>query len=90
MKVLDFYADSCLTSPLCALTVTRDHSVGGSYLGCEPMGLFWALQPASGAREGLRQVMKRSSLRAAENIVFGIKPDCLLSYTPSVKTDISK
>ncbi|AWP03051.1 putative acyl-coenzyme A thioesterase 4-like [Scophthalmus maximus] len=34
--------------------LTRDHSVGGSYLGCEPMGLFWGLQPAAGAREGLR------------------------------------
>ncbi|KAF7660736.1 hypothetical protein LDENG_00276850 [Lucifuga dentata] len=32
----------------------RGHSVGGSYLGCEPMGLFWALQPAPGSREGLR------------------------------------
>lgn len=37
--------------------VSRDRSVGGSYLGCEPMGLFWSLQPAPGAREGLRQVM---------------------------------
>ncbi|XP_068193883.1 acyl-coenzyme A thioesterase 1-like [Antennarius striatus] len=34
--------------------VTRDHSVGGSYLGCEPMGLFWSQQPAPGSREGLR------------------------------------
>ncbi|XP_053172457.1 peroxisomal succinyl-coenzyme A thioesterase-like [Scomber japonicus] len=34
--------------------LARDHSVGGSYLGCEPMGLLWALQPAPGAREGLR------------------------------------
>ncbi|XP_051272121.1 bile acid-CoA:amino acid N-acyltransferase-like isoform X2 [Dicentrarchus labrax] len=36
------------------LNLTRDHSVGGSYSGCEPMGLFWGLQPAPGAREGLR------------------------------------
>ncbi|XP_068598086.1 peroxisomal succinyl-coenzyme A thioesterase-like [Brachionichthys hirsutus] len=36
------------------VNLTRDHSVGGSYLGCEPMGLFWGLQPAPGAREGLR------------------------------------
>ncbi|XP_028430959.1 acyl-coenzyme A thioesterase 4 isoform X4 [Perca flavescens] len=34
--------------------VTKDHSVRGSYLGCEPMGLFWGLQPAPGARESLR------------------------------------
>ncbi|XP_033481778.1 bile acid-CoA:amino acid N-acyltransferase-like isoform X2 [Epinephelus lanceolatus] len=34
--------------------VTRDPSIGGSYLGCEPMGLFWGLQPAPGSREGLR------------------------------------
>uniref|UniRef100_A0A1A7YGV4 Uncharacterized protein n=1 Tax=Iconisemion striatum TaxID=60296 RepID=A0A1A7YGV4_9TELE len=26
---------------------TNDHSVGGSYLGCEPMGLFWGMQPAA-------------------------------------------
>ncbi|CAJ1051715.1 bile acid-CoA:amino acid N-acyltransferase-like isoform X3 [Xyrichtys novacula] len=36
------------------VNLTRDHSVGGTYLGCEPMGLFWSLQPAPGAREGLR------------------------------------
>ncbi|XP_077429723.1 bile acid-CoA:amino acid N-acyltransferase-like [Vanacampus margaritifer] len=36
------------------VNLTRDHSVGGSYLGCEPMGLFWALQPAPGERDGLR------------------------------------
>uniref|UniRef100_UPI003AACDF60 acyl-coenzyme A thioesterase 1-like n=1 Tax=Centroberyx gerrardi TaxID=166262 RepID=UPI003AACDF60 len=34
--------------------LSLDHSVGGSYVGCEPMGLFWGLQPAPGAREGLR------------------------------------
>ncbi|KAM7006184.1 bile acid-CoA:amino acid N-acyltransferase-like [Tautogolabrus adspersus] len=34
--------------------LTRDDSVGGSYLGCDPMGLFWGLQPAPGKREGLR------------------------------------
>ncbi|KAF1391480.1 hypothetical protein PFLUV_G00042570 [Perca fluviatilis] len=36
------------------VNLTKDHSVGGSYLGCEPMGLFWGLQPAPCAREGLR------------------------------------
>ncbi|XP_038868241.1 acyl-coenzyme A thioesterase 1-like isoform X2 [Salvelinus namaycush] len=36
------------------VNLTRDESVGGSYVGCEPMGLFWALQPAPGEREGLR------------------------------------
>ncbi|XP_069012590.1 bile acid-CoA:amino acid N-acyltransferase-like isoform X1 [Embiotoca jacksoni] len=36
------------------VNLTSDHSVGGSYSGCEPMGLFWGLQPASGGREGLR------------------------------------
>ncbi|XP_047202281.1 bile acid-CoA:amino acid N-acyltransferase-like [Girardinichthys multiradiatus] len=36
------------------LSLTRDPSVGGSYLGCEPMGLFWSIQPAPGEREGLR------------------------------------
>ncbi|XP_074533290.1 bile acid-CoA:amino acid N-acyltransferase-like [Halichoeres trimaculatus] len=36
------------------IDMTRDNSVGGSFLGCEPMGLFWSLQPAPGEREGLR------------------------------------
>ncbi|XP_037534879.1 bile acid-CoA:amino acid N-acyltransferase [Nematolebias whitei] len=35
-------------------SMTSDHSVGGSYLGCEPMGVFWGMQPAPGEREGLR------------------------------------
>ncbi|KAJ0068565.1 hypothetical protein NL108_009676 [Boleophthalmus pectinirostris] len=33
-------------------------SVGGSFVGFEPMGLFWSLAPAPGEREGLRQVKK--------------------------------
>ncbi|XP_041836716.1 acyl-coenzyme A amino acid N-acyltransferase 1-like isoform X2 [Melanotaenia boesemani] len=37
-----------------SVSLTNDHSVGGSYLGCEPMGLFWSMQPAPGGREGLR------------------------------------
>ncbi|XP_035996663.1 bile acid-CoA:amino acid N-acyltransferase isoform X1 [Fundulus heteroclitus] len=37
-----------------AFSLTGDPSVGGSYLGCEPMGLFWSMQPAPGGREGLR------------------------------------
>ncbi|CAJ1057006.1 bile acid-CoA:amino acid N-acyltransferase-like isoform X2 [Xyrichtys novacula] len=36
------------------VNLTQDHSVGGSYLGYEPMGLFVNLQPAPGEREGLR------------------------------------
>uniref|UniRef100_A0A8C7XTJ3 Acyl-coenzyme A thioesterase 4-like n=1 Tax=Oryzias sinensis TaxID=183150 RepID=A0A8C7XTJ3_9TELE len=34
--------------------VNSDLSVGGSYSGCEPMGLFWSMQPAPGERDGLR------------------------------------
>ncbi|XP_031423291.1 acyl-coenzyme A thioesterase 1-like isoform X2 [Clupea harengus] len=37
-----------------AVNLMRDPSMGGSYVGCEPMGLFWALQPVPGSREGLR------------------------------------
>uniref|UniRef100_A0A672INZ6 Uncharacterized protein n=1 Tax=Salarias fasciatus TaxID=181472 RepID=A0A672INZ6_SALFA len=37
-----------------AVNLTTDHSLGGSYLGCEPMGLFWGLQPAPGGRQGSR------------------------------------
>ncbi|XP_069394195.1 bile acid-CoA:amino acid N-acyltransferase-like [Paralichthys olivaceus] len=36
------------------VNLTRDHSVGGSYVGCESMGLFWGLQPAPGERKHLR------------------------------------
>ncbi|XP_068172009.1 peroxisomal succinyl-coenzyme A thioesterase-like isoform X2 [Antennarius striatus] len=36
------------------VNLTRDHSVGGSYLGCEPMGLFWSQHQAPGSREGVR------------------------------------
>ncbi|XP_068170588.1 bile acid-CoA:amino acid N-acyltransferase-like [Antennarius striatus] len=31
------------------VNLARDCSVGGSYLGCEPMGLFWGLQPVPAA-----------------------------------------
>ncbi|XP_057701468.1 bile acid-CoA:amino acid N-acyltransferase-like isoform X1 [Corythoichthys intestinalis] len=48
--------------------VTRDHSVGGSYLGCEPMGLFWAMQPAPGEREGLRLRMRNVKIPLIVNI----------------------
>uniref|UniRef100_A0A3P9ME43 Uncharacterized protein n=1 Tax=Oryzias latipes TaxID=8090 RepID=A0A3P9ME43_ORYLA len=34
--------------------LNSDLSVGGSYSGCEPMGLFWSMQPAPGERDGLR------------------------------------
>jgi len=54
--------------------VTNDPSVGGSYLGCEPMGLFWGMQSAPGGREGLRQVMKTGLLRALQDFLFYIKP----------------
>ncbi|XP_035245201.1 peroxisomal succinyl-coenzyme A thioesterase-like isoform X1 [Anguilla anguilla] len=36
------------------LNLSRDEAQGGSYTGCEPMGLFWSLFPAPGEREGLR------------------------------------
>ncbi|XP_030632320.1 bile acid-CoA:amino acid N-acyltransferase isoform X2 [Chanos chanos] len=36
------------------VNLNRDSSIGGSYVGCEPMGLFWSLQAAPGEREGLR------------------------------------
>ncbi|KAF7208472.1 bile acid-CoA:amino acid N-acyltransferase isoform X2 [Nothobranchius furzeri] len=42
------------TSASGTFSSTNDHSVGGSYLGCEPMGLFWGMEPAPGSREGLR------------------------------------
>ncbi|XP_060766209.1 peroxisomal succinyl-coenzyme A thioesterase-like isoform X2 [Neoarius graeffei] len=34
--------------------LTKHPSVGGSYVGCEPMGLFWSLQPALGDKQDLR------------------------------------
>lgn len=56
--------------------VTRDGSVGGSYLGCEPMGLFWSLQPAPGGREGLRQVIRSGSPRTLTSSWFSLDPLC--------------
>ncbi|XP_061075683.1 acyl-coenzyme A thioesterase 3-like [Conger conger] len=44
-----YYADSSGV-----LNLSRDEAQGGSYSGCEPMGLFWSLLPAPGGREGLR------------------------------------
>uniref|UniRef100_A0A668ABW8 Uncharacterized protein n=1 Tax=Myripristis murdjan TaxID=586833 RepID=A0A668ABW8_9TELE len=35
------------------VNLSTDPSVGGSYVGCEPMGLFWGLQPAPGGRDGV-------------------------------------
>lgn len=56
--------NSCDYSALCVFSpVTSDQSVGGSYLGREPMGLFWSLQPAPGGRDGLRQVTISGSPR---------------------------
>ncbi|KAJ8373661.1 hypothetical protein SKAU_G00042410 [Synaphobranchus kaupii] len=37
-----------------AVSVAEDVSVGGSYLGMEPMGLLWSLRPVPGSRTGLR------------------------------------
>ncbi|XP_034022775.1 peroxisomal succinyl-coenzyme A thioesterase-like [Thalassophryne amazonica] len=36
------------------INLARDHSLGGLYFGCEPMGLFWGMQPVPGEKEGLR------------------------------------
>ncbi|XP_078091876.1 peroxisomal succinyl-coenzyme A thioesterase-like isoform X2 [Mustelus asterias] len=34
--------------------VTRDKSLGGTYVGQEPMGLIWSMKLASGSRPGMR------------------------------------
>ncbi|KAM9758966.1 acyl-coenzyme A amino acid N-acyltransferase 1-like isoform 2-T2 [Menidia menidia] len=49
-------------------SLTREASIGGSYLGCEPMGLFWGMQPAPGAREGLRLRKKNVETPSMVNI----------------------
>ncbi|XP_062373498.1 acyl-coenzyme A thioesterase 5-like isoform X2 [Sardina pilchardus] len=36
------------------VTVMEDASRGGTYVGVEPMGLLWSLQPIPGSRHGLR------------------------------------
>ncbi|XP_061583430.1 bile acid-CoA:amino acid N-acyltransferase-like [Cololabis saira] len=48
------------------LSLTSDHSVGGSYLGCEPMGLFWGMEPAPGGREGLR--LRKKNVETPYNV----------------------
>lgn len=37
-----------------SLLTSHDPSVGGTYMGVDPMGLIWSLQPAKGERRGLR------------------------------------
>ncbi|CAL9682718.1 unnamed protein product [Knipowitschia caucasica] len=34
--------------------ISEDLSLGGTYTGREPMGLFWSLRPVPGSRKGLR------------------------------------
>ncbi|XP_070577260.1 bile acid-CoA:amino acid N-acyltransferase-like [Ptychodera flava] len=34
--------------------VACQRSQGGTYSGCEPMGLFWSMKPAAGSRKGSR------------------------------------
>ncbi|XP_061074725.1 acyl-coenzyme A thioesterase 3-like [Conger conger] len=50
-----YYADSSGV-----LNLSRDEAQGGSYSGCEPMGLFWSLLPAPGEREGL--ILKKKNV----------------------------
>ncbi|KAM6927560.1 acyl-coenzyme A thioesterase 1-like [Xenentodon cancila] len=52
------------------LSLTSDHSVGGSYLGCEPMGLFWGMQPAPGGREGLR--LRKKNVETPYNVQISL------------------
>lgn len=51
-----------------SVSLAEDHSVGGCYLGCEPMGLFWSMQPAPGEREGLRLRKKNVEIPYTVNI----------------------
>ncbi|XP_064635352.1 peroxisomal succinyl-coenzyme A thioesterase-like [Lineus longissimus] len=37
---------------------TRDASIGGNYVGVEPMGLIWGMEQAPGQRSGLRLLKK--------------------------------
>uniref|UniRef100_A0A8C4RKT7 Uncharacterized protein n=1 Tax=Erpetoichthys calabaricus TaxID=27687 RepID=A0A8C4RKT7_ERPCA len=36
------------------VNVSKDESLGGSYVGCEPMGLLWSLRLAVGGRQPVR------------------------------------
>uniref|UniRef100_A0A3B3CIG0 Acyl-CoA thioesterase 19 n=1 Tax=Oryzias melastigma TaxID=30732 RepID=A0A3B3CIG0_ORYME len=41
-----------------SINAADDCSVGGSYLGVEPMGLLWSLKPVPGSKPGLRMRKK--------------------------------
>ena len=38
--------------------VSSQPSVGGSYIGVEPMGLLWSMKPSPGQRDGIRLLKK--------------------------------
>ena len=89
MQVLDFYTDSCLTSPLSHLNSDPGSFSRGFIFGLWANGTVLGSAAGSWCKRGFKAGDEKK-LRAGENIVFGIEPDCLLSYTPLVKTDISK
>ncbi|XP_074660934.1 acyl-coenzyme A amino acid N-acyltransferase 1-like [Tubulanus polymorphus] len=47
-----------VTGPDGTLDLTRDPSVGGSYVGVHPHGLFWGMEPLPGQRPGIRFMKK--------------------------------
>ena len=53
--------------------LTKDASLGGTYTGVEPMGLFWSMVPAPGQRSGLRLMKKDISQpdRVSVSVVDG-------------------
>ena len=48
--------------------VCRDSSLGGSYIGVSPMGLFWSMKPAPGQRKGIR--LMKSDVTKPYNIAL--------------------
>ncbi|XP_029987060.1 acyl-coenzyme A thioesterase 3-like [Sphaeramia orbicularis] len=44
-----YTADACGT-----INLSEDPSMGGTYVGVEPMGLLWSLKPAPGSKPGIR------------------------------------
>ncbi|XP_074660474.1 bile acid-CoA:amino acid N-acyltransferase-like [Tubulanus polymorphus] len=47
-----------VTGPDGTLDLTRDPSVGGSYVGVHPHGLLWGMEPLPGQRPGIRFMKK--------------------------------
>ncbi|KAG7318904.1 hypothetical protein KOW79_017378 [Hemibagrus wyckioides] len=68
--------------------LTKHPSVGGSYVGCEPMGLFWSLQPAPGEKEGLR--LRKKDVETPYSVDVSVLEGHISPLNSSIDEQISR